>query len=487
MCPFPTGARVLFLPGLVDRWTLTALLQKSSQGFDPVMQLHIVGTDAATENTRAKQELACVLEFLGISVVVEEQFSGGSDVGVVLVPPADVREIHNSNPVLVLDLAGDMRPELIGVERHDGIAPVGFLRLPLTPEALGSALRAVRSRCALQLTPHTRDLPAAHAGIVARLPGDHPLLESLRVAVAATVEQEGCTLIIGETGTGKRKIAQAIYQCSAYADGPFVPVSCATFPESLLAIELFGCESGALPGTTSRRIGRIEMAEGGVLLVEDIEALSIQSQASLLAFLRSRRLERVGSTRGAVCDLRVIASTTANLGALVEQGMFREDLFYALQGSVIAVPPLRDYSSALPTMLQEMNSVFQTGVLSKEAWQALDRYQWPGNVTELANFANQLAPLVGDGVIDVRDLPSRMCGEIHQDADSIVPEGSIDGGTLLPVNGLDLKGYLAGLEKNLISQALEDTGFVVARAADRLHIRRTTLVEKMRKYGLQRG
>jgi len=451
------------------------------------MQLHIVGTDAAPENTLAKQELACVLEFLGVSAVVEEQFSGVNGAGVVLVPPADVRGIDSNSPVLVLDLNGDMRPELIGVERSDGIAPVGFIRMPLSQEQLGSALRAVRSRHALRMAPQTRDLPACHAGVLAQIPGDHPLLDSLRFAVAATVEQEGCTLITGETGTGKRKIAQAIYRCSAYADGPFVPVSCATFPESLLAIELFGCESGALPGATNRRIGRIEMAEGGVLLVEDIETLSIQSQASLLAFLRSKRLERVGSTRGATCDLCVIASTTADLEALVEQGLFREDLFYALQGSVIAVPPLREYISALPAMLQEMNSLFQTGALSAEAWQVLARYQWPGNVTELANFSNQLAPIIGDGVVDVEDLPTRIRGESHTGTETLAQEASIDAGMLLPVNGLDLKGYLAGLEKNLISQALEDTGFVVARAADRLHIRRTTLVEKMRKYGLQRG
>jgi len=478
------------LAELVDRWCIATLLQRSLEGFkglDPVMQLHIVGTDTAPENIRAKQELACVLEFLGISVVVEEEFSGVSGAGVVLVPPADVRGIESSSPVLVLDVNGTLRPELIGVERADGITPVGFIGMPLTQGQLGAALRAVRSQQVLRLTPQTRDLPASFAGVVARLPGDHQVLDSLRIAIAATVEQEGCTLIVGETGTGKRKIAQTIYECSAYADGPFVPVSCATFPESLLAIELFGCESGALPGSSSRRIGRIEMAEGGVLLIEDIEALSIQSQASLLAFLRSKRLERVGSTRGAVCELRVIASTTADLVALVEQGLFREDLFYALQGSVIAVPPLRDYVSALPSMLQEISNVFQTGALSAESWQVLEAYQWPGNVTELTNFANHMARLAGDGVIDVKDLPPHLFEENHTGAEVGVREDAGDEGMLLPVNGLDLKGYLAGLEKNLISQALEDTGFVVARAADRLHIRRTTLVEKMRKYGLQRG
>jgi len=451
------------------------------------MQLHIVGSNIAPENIRAKKELAVVLRYLGINPVVEETFSGAGGAGVVLVPPADVAGIDASCPVLVLDIKGDMRPELIGVERADGIAPIGMIQTPLSQEQLGTALRAIRSRNALRLSPRTRELPPAHAGVLARLPGDHPLLDSLRVSIASAADQEGSVLICGETGSGKRQVAEAVYLCSSYADGPFVPVSCATFPESLLAIELFGCESGALPGSNSRRVGRIEMAEGGVLMLEDIEALSVQSQASLLAFIRSKRLERVGSTRGAPCDVRLIASTSANLEQLVEQGQFREDLFYALQSTVLDVPALRKYVVALPGILSELNSVFQTGSLSTEAWAALHEYNWPGNLQELTNFAQQTAATTGDGVIDVNDLPARILGArqlAHGEIDD--PVGS-QAGVLLPVNGLDLKSYLSTLEKDLITQALEDTGFVVARAADRLHIRRTTLVEKMRKYGLQRG
>ena len=451
------------------------------------MQLHIVGSNATPENLKAKEELAIVLAYLGINPVVEERFSGVTGAGVVLVPPADVTGIDASCPVLILDLQGGMRPELIGVERTDGIAPVGVIQTPLAQVQLSTALRAIRSRNALRLSPQTRELPPAQAGIVARVPGDHPLLDSLRVGIASAANQGGSVLIVGETGTGKRQIAEAVYQCSPSADGPFVPVSCATFPESLLAIELFGCESGALPGSNSRRVGRIEMAEGGVLLLEDIEALSVQSQASLLAFLRSKRLERVGSTRGVPCEVRLIASTSANLEQLVEQGEFREDLFYALQSMVLEVPALRKYVVALPGILLELNPAFQTGLLSEDAWAALHRYSWPGNLKELANFASQTGATVGDGVIDVKDLPPRIFGADQVSQTNEDEPGSPQGGDLLPVNGLDLKSYLSTLEKNLITQALEDTGFVVARAADRLHIRRTTLVEKMRKYGLQRS
>jgi len=451
------------------------------------MQLHIVGSNVAPENLKAKEELAVVLRFLGINTVVEERFSGVGGAGVVLVPPADVAGIDSSCPVLVLDIDGQMQPELIGQERADGIVPVGMIRTPLSQEQLGPALRAIRSRNALRFSPTTSELPPAQAGLVAQVPGEHPLLDSLRVTIAATAAQDGSVLICGETGTGKRQIAEAVYQCSSYSDGPFVPVSCATFPEALLAIELFGCESGALPGSTSRRIGRIEMAEGGVLLLDDIEVLSVQSQASLLAFLRSKRLERVGSTRGTPCDVRLIASTSANLEELVERGEFREDLFYALQSLVLEVPPLREYLPALPGILAELSSAFQTGSLSAEAWDVLHRYRWPGNLQELTNFASQVGTNLGSGVIDVEDLPARFLGTERSSQGDVAESLGSQTGVLLPVNGLDLKSYLSTLERNLITQALEDTGFVVARAADRLLIRRTTLVEKMRKYGLQRG
>ena len=301
------------------------------------MQLHIIGTDADRQDFCAEQELAVILNFLGIKTLVEQRFSGGEADPVVLAPLANIAGIQATNPVVLLDVDGDLSQDLVGVERSDGVIPVGIIRVPFSQEQLSNVLRAVRSQIAALLSSQSHSLSAAHAGIVARVPGDHPSLDALRTEVAITAEQEGCVLICGETGTGKRLIAEAIYQCSSYADGPFVPVSCATFPESLLAIELFGCESGALPGSTTRRFGRIEMAEGGVLLLEDVEALSIQSQASLLAFLRSKRLERVGSTRGAPCDVRLIASTSTNLETLVEQGRFREDLFYALQLSLIHI------------------------------------------------------------------------------------------------------------------------------------------------------
>ena len=449
------------------------------------MQLHIIGTNADPQDLRVEHELAVILNFLGVETLIEQRFSGRETDPVVLGPLADVAGIQATNPVLLLDTEGTLSQELVGSERSDGLAPVGIIRLPFSQEQIGTALRAVRSHNAMLLSPHRRSLSPAHAGILARLPGDHPSLDALRAGIAITGEQDGCVLICGETGTGKRLIADAIYQCSSYADGPFVPVSCATFPESLLAIELFGCESGALPGSTTRRFGRIEMAEGGVLLLEDVEALSIQSQASLLAFLRSKRLERVGSTRGAPCDVRLIASTSTNLETLVEQGRFREDLFYALQGLVITVPALRDYATAIPGILAEMDPVFQTGALSAEAWQALQSYRWPGNIKELRNFASQMSLQAGDGVIEVADLPPRFLGDAQPESEELEADG-LNTSVLLPVNGLDLKSHLAALEKNLITQALEDTGFVVARAADRLHIRRTTLVEKMRMYGLQR-
>jgi sigma-54 specific flagellar transcriptional regulator A len=232
------------------------------------------------------------------------------------------------------------------------------------------------------------------------------------------------------------------------------------------------------------------MAEGGTLLLEDIEALSIQSQASLLAYLRTSRLERIGSVRGIASDIRLLTSSSIDLGLLVEQGEFREDLYYAIRKLVVRVPPLRDYVATIRQTPASFELNFEPGVLDESVWEVLCAYSWPGNLVELAACAQQLAMRDHGAPISRDDLPEQLRDSAARSSPAIsttAGEKTTNNSPLLPVNGLDLKEYLAELEKNLITQALEDTGSVVARAADRLHVRRTTLVEKMRKYGLQRG
>ncbi len=445
------------------------------------MQIHIVGPPSPLS-----LRLLHILNYLGVNCVSEPQFSGGVGSTIILAGPATLPPAEPQIPVILL--GGENLPQLTLHLRGQGQEAIALLEPPFGAANLEAALHSARLQHAVA-SSQTEMTPATLAK-VAEICGDHPVLDNLRASAAAAGEQDSPTLILGETGTGKRRIASIIHRCSARADGPFVPVSCATFPESLLAAELFGCERGALPGALVRRVGRLEMAEGGTLLLEDIEALSIQSQASLLAYLRTNRLERIGSVRGIASDIRLLTSSSIDLRLLVERGEFREDLYYAIQKLVVRVPPLRDYIVSIRQNPANFELDFEPGVLDESVWERLCAYPWPGNLVELAACAQQLATRDHGVPISRDDLPESLrdsCAQATPSPSAAARLRTTNDTPLLPVNGLDLKEYLADLEKNLITQALQDTGSVVARAADRLHVRRTTLVEKMRKYGLQRG
>lgn len=438
------------------------------------MQFHIIG-----EPSEQISQFSAILDFLGVPYQTEASFSGDQRAAVVLAPPYELPNIEPSNPVLVLGEA----PVRI-TER--GLATISQ---PFRQQDVLLALRAARICAKLNLL-EGGSARQERAGVLSHIVGDHPLIDDLREQVVNVALESSPVLLQGEVGTGKRSIAQAIHRCSERSDGPFVPINCGTFPQALLASELFGCERGAIPGAITRRQGRIELAEGGTLLLEDIEALSIQSQASLLSLLKSGELERIGAVRGHSVDVRLITSTTVDLSQLVQRGEFRDDLFYALQGLQLKVPPLRAYREIVPDLLVAFEPTIPTSALTDGARKKLQDYPWPGNLTELRGVARQVAGSSADESIELVDLPDRISGSsVVATANQANPSKPISSPDepLLPVNGLDLKAYLADLEKRLIAQALDDTGSIVARAADRLHIRRTTLVEKMRKYGLRKG
>jgi len=446
------------------------------------MQFHIIG-QPSTEVAN----LSAILDFLSVPFVVEDGFSGDSYAGVILMAPFDLSVLPEGSAFIAME---DAPREVL----DRAVATVAY---PLKQPELLTALRTVRICAKLkQVDPGfiERDQTQESSSrktlgrLLARITGDHPLLDDVRTQVAMIAEEQSPVLLQGEVGTGKRTVAEVLHACSQRSEGPFVPVSCATFPEALLAAELFGCERGAMPGALSRRLGRVEIAEGGTLLLEDIEALSIQSQAGLLTLLRTGQLERIGSVRGHAVDIRLIASTTTNLSDRVERGEFRDDLYYALQGLQLQIPPLREYRDIVPDLLTVVEPEIPRSSLSADVCQRLSNYSWPGNLTELRGVAKQLIGTSLKPLIELSDLPERFAtSEIEHRANAATSPALRPAEPLLPVNGLDLKAYLADLEKSLIAQALDDTGSIVARAADRLHIRRTTLVEKMRKYGLRRG
>lgn len=268
-------------------------------------------------------------------------------------------------------------------------------------------------------------------------------------------------------------------------------------PGELLESELFGHEKGAFTGAITSRQGRFELANGGTLFLDEIGDMPLAMQVKLLRVLQERCFERVGSNKSIEVNVRIIAATHRNLEIAIQEGKFREDLFYRLNVFPIEMPPLRNRSSDLSLLFNELVSRIEgegrpTVRLMPDAMDALCEYSWPGNVRELANLVERLSILYPNGIIGKSDLPHRFQGEYKPS----YPEASgAERETLLQIikqesianaEGIDLKEHLVKTELALISQALDESDWVVAHAASYLNMRRTTLVEKMRKYGLTR-
>lgn len=331
--------------------------------------------------------------------------------------------------------------------------------------------------------------------------GKSECIRKVRAAMAQVADRDVNVLITGEIGTGKEVVARNLHEHSYRRSAPFVPVSCGAIPEDFLESELFGYEKGAFSGTGTCRKGRFELAQGGTLFLDEIDGMPLYIQVKLLRVLQERTFERVGGTEPIDVDVRIIAATHKNLEGMIAEGSFRENLYYLLNVFPIEMPSLKERPEDIPLLINDLTHNMEKqgrGAirLSSAAILSLCRHEWPGNIREMANLLERLAIMYPYGVVGVQDLPESFChlDSIGQDGvaglcpDSIQPAGTATSEDLavLPVGGLNLKAYLTRLEKSLIQQALNDCNSVVARAAEKLQIRRTTLVEKMRKYGLQK-
>jgi len=329
------------------------------------------------------------------------------------------------------------------------------------------------------------------------LVGTSRQVQAVRDMMSQVADKDVTVLVTGESGTGKEVVARNLHYHSPRREGPFVPVNCGAIPSELLESELFGHEKGAFTGAISARAGRFEMAEGGTLFLDEIGDMPLNMQVKILRVLQERCFERVGGNKSQATDVRIIAATHRNLESMIDEGSFREDLFYRLNVFPIEMPSLNERAEDIPLLLNEIiarleNEKRGSVRFNSAAIMSLCQHQWSGNVRELANLVERMAIMHPFGVIGVKDLPKKYRHVDITDEEFDMPDtGGLslvdtNAATLLPEAGIDLKEYLTGLEQSLIQQALDDCGGVVARAADKLTIRRTTLVEKMRKYGLQR-
>src|SRR5918994_84839 len=301
-------------------------------------------------------------------------------------------------------------------------------------------------------------------------------LFQLLETVAAT---SSTVLITGETGTGKELAARAIHHNSARRANRFVALNCSAIPETLLEAELFGHARGAFTGAVGTRQGRVEQAHKGTLFLDEVGTMSPSLQAKLLRVLQEREFERVGDSHTIKIDVRVIAATHSDLGKMVADGTFREDLFYRLNVLPVQLPPLRDRREDIPLLVQHFlqrlaaDSGRGTMTVSQEAMRQLMACRWPGNVRQLENTVERaLAFSQGRSSIDVQDLAP----EIQSQAAAV--EGSQ---TWLPEDGIDFERYIEGIELSLIKRSLERTHGNKRQAARLLNLKRTTLIEKLKR------
>lgn len=326
-------------------------------------------------------------------------------------------------------------------------------------------------------------------------------IQHVREMMGQVADKDVSVLITGESGTGKEVVARNLHYNSSRREKPFVPVNCGAIPAELLESELFGHEKGAFTGAINSRAGRFELAEGGTLFLDEIGDMPLNMQVKILRVLQERTFERVGSNKTQSVDVRIIAATHRNLEAMITEGRFREDLYYRLNVFPIELPSLKERREDIPLLINElvlrMESEQRGSIrFNSAAIMSLCQHDWSGNVRELANLVERMAITHPYAVIGVQDLPLKYRHVDVPPEDMVAqPQPVKLNGTsyvsltdtpLLPEQGIDLREYITNLEKDLIQQALNDCGGVVARAADRLCIRRTTLVEKMRKYDLQR-
>jgi len=302
-----------------------------------------------------------------------------------------------------------------------------------------------------------------------------------------TVAPTGSTILItGETGSGKEVVARAIHHNSPRRMNRFVALNCAAIPETLLEAEMFGHVRGAFTGAVGNRQGRLEQAHKGTLFLDEVGTMSTALQTKLLRVLQEREFERIGDSHTTKVDVRVIAATNSDLAKLVADGQFREDLFYRLNVIPVELPSLRERKEDIPLLVQHFLDKFRADgiaagqsrpplTVAQDAMRRLMAYAWPGNVRQLENAIERAVAIsAGRPQIDAADLPV----EIQQAQEPALPS-TVD----LPEDGLDLDAFVAHVERELIERSLERTGGNKGRAAKLLNLKRTTLVEKLKRHG----
>jgi DNA-binding NtrC family response regulator len=353
-----------------------------------------------------------------------------------------------------------------------------YLDKPFQLEELNSHIRRGMEHLALQRNSFKPKLNLKYRAMMQEIVGESESMISLFQLIEKVAGSDSTVLIQGESGTGKELVAKAIHDLSPRRTKNFIPVNCAAIPDELLESELFGHVKGSFTGAIATRIGSFEMADKGTLFLDEIGDMKTNLQVKLLRVLQNKELEPVGASHSKKVDVRIIAATNQNLDQLVTLREFREDLYYRLSVIPITLPPLRERRDDIPLLIASFlekfnrNKQHKVREMDEDCLEALCRYDWPGNVRELKNLLERLVIIKESGTITLQDLPDKYRG--------IAPTGQVDN---TPFAGKDfcLTDAVEEFENRLILQALEKTGGNKKAAAQILNIKRTTLIEKLKK------
>tara|TARA_R110000772_G_scaffold107988_2_gene210621 strand:- start:7867 stop:9237 length:1371 start_codon:yes stop_codon:yes gene_type:complete len=328
--------------------------------------------------------------------------------------------------------------------------------------------------------------------------GVSPAISELRRLTRQVADKAVTVLITGPSGAGKELVARSLHKQSRRRDAPFVPINCGAIPRELLESELFGHERGAFTGAISSRAGRFELAEGGTLFLDEIGDMPLDMQVKILRVIQERQFQRVGSDKTRLADVRIVAATHRDLEAMIAAGEFREDLYYRLNVFPLRVPPLAERAEDVPHLVRVLCQQLRAEGLGElrlagSAMASLCAHHWSGNIRELANLLERLVIMYPDKVVGLGDLPDNYrYGEEHWRESTPIPNALGRDATeqhefrvSLPAEGFDMKAQLSTLERAWIEQALATHDGVVSKAAQHLGLRRTTLIEKIRKLAIQ--
>jgi two-component system response regulator PilR (NtrC family) len=384
-----------------------------------------------------------------------------------------VREVaatYKNTPIAVVTAFGSTDNAVVALK-------AGAFDYIAKPVALDQLRLLVRS--ALRLNDPAPGAPRADAGaVVSRLKGDSAVIVALRAQIARLARSMAPIAIHGESGSGKELAAREIHAQSSRADQPFIAVNCGAIPEALMEAEFFGYRKGAFTGAADDRDGFFQAANGGTLMLDEVADLPLAMQVKLLRAIQERRVRKIGATTEEAVDVRLISATHKDLARCVEQGAFRQDLFYRLNVIELAVPPLRERLDDLPALadaiLERLAAAGHKAALGPGVLAALGGYRFPGNVRELENILERALAFANHGVIEVADLALKGAA-VGESAATSAPSA-------LPSN---LPDYLIAIERDIILRALAQTQYNRTQAAQLLGISFRQLRYQMQKLNIQ--